>query len=123
MTGLGAAGLATGMAISNPSLEAYESYATLTLGNYLNDALCDAVPPALEAVLGQPCAEMVQTSQAILPQIILDHTQRYNFGLFSLYTTVFGGARGGILPSYQVDTIGVFGRFYTIRTRQTQGKY
>ncbi|NMF83427.1 DUF4359 domain-containing protein [Nodosilinea sp. P-1105] len=121
ITGLAVAGLAGGMVATNPGPEAYGDYAYRTLTEYVSGNLCDNLPPVLGSMLGTSCEDLVQTTQVVTPQMILDRTQRYNLGLFSLYRTTLGLPVEGVLPTYQADTIGVFDRFFTVRVEQIDG--
>lgn len=116
--GLAVAGLAGGMALTNPGPDAYVDYAHRTLTDYVRANVCDSLPPALGAALGMSCEDLVEATQVVTPQMILERTQRYNLGVLSLYRTTLGLPVAGVLPTYQVDTIGVFGQFVTIRAGQ-----
>ncbi|NJL45879.1 MAG: DUF4359 domain-containing protein [Leptolyngbyaceae cyanobacterium SM2_3_12] len=119
ITGLVVTGLLGGMAWFNPSLEDYEAYASQTLNRYLTTTVCERLTP-MEVLLNQSCEQILGANQEAFEALIHSHTQRYNLGLFSLYQTRLGLPIAGILPAYQVNTIGVLGRFYILRVTQVK---
>jgi hypothetical protein len=107
--------VAVGMAATNPDPFEYEQYAASRLSVYLEDQLCSDLPAFLPQVLQAQCATLLQQNQATLQEIIRSRTQRHNFLLFSHYRTTLAVPGSDLLPSYQVDSLGVFNRFFTYR--------
>lgn len=113
-----AGAVAAGMAATNPNLLDYEQYATQKLSEHMETQLCADFPAALTQFLQVQCSDLLQQNQAAIQDVIRRHTQRQNFFLFSLYKTTFAVPGVDILPSYEVDTLGVFNRFFTYRAVQ-----
>lgn len=131
--GVGAAiaigGLGTAMALTNPSPQRYQTHATEELVDYLQNTFCDDLPNLFGQDLQDECVELVDERRPQLSQMIADNTQRRNFLFLSQYHTelrpeemlpseVQAFVPAGVLPSYQVDTIGAFQRFWLYRARQ-----
>lgn len=114
---LGGLGL-TGLAVTNPSLPAYEAYAVDQISAYAENQLCQDVPAALTQFLQGQCSDLLHQHRTALQGIIHDRTQRHNFILFSLYETTFAIPGLEILPTYQVNTLGIFNHFFIYRAAQ-----
>jgi hypothetical protein len=96
-------------ALTNPSRAAYETYATEQASGFLLKEVCGKnlrVPEVLQQALSQGCESLSQGSNATLNRFIHQHTEHYNFGVFSLYTTE--------LPGYQLRTIGLWHNFFIV---------
>lgn len=106
--------LAGSLAWLNPDQEAFESYATQQLSGYIEDNLCKDLAAPLEPFIVLPCEKLLDENQDLLDRLIRDRTQRYNYVLFSIYRTTLILPLEGILPSYHIDTLGIWGQFYTI---------
>ncbi|HEY9736075.1 MAG TPA: DUF4359 domain-containing protein, partial [Trichocoleus sp.] len=106
------------MAATNPDPLDYEQYAVQKLSEHMEAQLCADLPAALTQFLQVQCSELLKQNQAAIEEVIRRHTQRQNFFLFSLYKTTFAVPGVDILPSYQVDTLGAFNRFFTYRAVQ-----
>jgi hypothetical protein len=110
--GVAAAGVGALMvssALTNPSRPAYETYATEQVSGFLLQEVCRKnlhVPQILQQALLQGCKSLSQGGKTELQQFIHQHTERYNFGLLSLYTTE--------LPGYQLRTLGLWGHFFIL---------
>ncbi len=101
---VGVVGLGVAMAIANPSPEAYYEYATMRMTEYLNNVACEKVPMGKK-----PCLSLVRSAQPQISQLISQNSERYNFFLFSIYTTKFSLP---LLPTYQFETLGALQNFY-----------
>ncbi len=110
------AGIGITMAVTNPSLPAYEVYAVQRLTEYLKSDVCPQVPEVFGNILQRNCAKIVDSSQAQMRLIITQATQQQNFVFFSIYRTDL--SLNPLLPSYQFETVGVFNNFYTYRAQQ-----
>ena len=119
------AGLGVSMAVTNPGPEEYEAYATKQLTRYLRqegDSLCEQVevPEFLTDLVGDQCPELLNSvlknNQGELQALISRGTQRQNFGVLSIYRTNLEIST--VLPRYEVETVGVFRRFYIYRAER-----
>lgn len=118
---VGTAGLvaiAVSMAATNPDRAAYEKYATEQLSAYLRDSLCRDLPAELGNFLQEQCQTLVQNNPALIQELIRRNTQTQNFGLFSHYRTQFAVPGLVMMPSYEVDTVGIWNQFITYRAEQ-----
>jgi hypothetical protein len=103
-----------GMAITNPSLEDYQDFATLRLALYLKENACKQLPRDLGEFVLQHCQTVSKTLIDIgrpqLKQFIGDKTVRHDFLLFSIYETTI--ALDASMPIYEFETIGMMQYFY-----------
>lgn len=110
----------TALALTNPSQSEYENYATQRLSSYLNRTICADLPAGLGSLLEQKCRAALQANQHNLRTVIQDNTQARNYLLFSIYSTRFIVPELEMLPSFQVETVGVLSQFFTYKiTQQT----
>jgi hypothetical protein len=100
--------LGAAMAVTNPTPGAYSRYATHQLTHYAESNICAEAPTAFD--LRKECRSLLKSNQAEIEDFIITHTDRRNFFFFSVYTTDLEIA--SFLPSYQVQAIGLFQRFY-----------
>ncbi len=110
--------VAGSLAWFNPDQQAFERYAARQLSSYLKDNLCEDFVSPLEIFINLPCEALVIENQDLLNRLIRDHTQRDNYLFFSIYHTTVMLPSGGILPSYEIDTLGIGGQFYPIYAGQ-----
>lgn len=116
---LAALGLAGGALIAtNPAPPVYEQYAVKTLSAHLETRLCSDIPPLLSEILPGSCRDLLVQHQSSLQALIRSQSQRRNFWLFSLYRTTLAVPGLPMLPTYQVDTLGIFNQFFTYRAVQ-----
>ena len=111
LTTFGAASFAclgAAMAFTNPSPTAYSRYATHQLTHYAESNICAEAPTAFG--LKEECRSLLKSNQAEIQRFIVSNTDRRNFFFFSVYTTDLEIA--SFLPSYQLQTIGIFQGFY-----------
>ncbi|MEO1211594.1 MAG: DUF4359 domain-containing protein [Cyanobacteria bacterium J06638_20] len=122
-------GVAIAMAVTNPKQDRYNAYATDQLINYLKDTFCDDLPSLLGSELEESCLELVDESQPRIAEIISENTQHRNLVVLSLYTTQLQPAEllpedvraffpTNLLPTYEVETVGAFQRFWVYETTQ-----
>ncbi|MEL6381821.1 MAG: DUF4359 domain-containing protein [Cyanobacteria bacterium J06626_18] len=110
-----------GLVVTNPEPDVYELYAQEQAEQYLSNQVCNDLLEELDDLFsGAQCGELVQTFEPTIQALIRDRTQRLNLGVASIYRTTFGIAELPMLPSYQVETVGIFGKFITYRATQVQ---
>ncbi len=100
--------LGAAMAATNPTPAAYSRYATQQLTHYTESNICAEAPTAFG--LKEECRSLLKSNQAEIQSFIMSHTDRRNFFFFSVYTTDL--AIASFLPTYQLQTIGLFQGFY-----------
>lgn len=108
---VGAAVLGLAMANTNPSQTKYEEYAVETLSEYLKNNVCKKSPNLLENLIQLNCAQVVETVNPQMREIISRSTSRQDFILFSVYRTDL--TLNNWVPSYQFETVAAFDNFYT----------
>ncbi len=110
--GIALVSLSAVMAVTNPGDDAYEGYATQALITYADQKICSKAP----AVFGvrDECRSMLKSNRSQVTKLIADGTHHQNFVFFSIYTTNLSVA--AFLPSYRVQTIGVFNQFFIYET-------
>ena len=111
LIGLGAIAILT-----NPREQGYQKYASSTLNTQLKDKVCTEVAEELGAWLEGQCHIIVNTASPYLSEVIARQTRRQNFLLFSIYQADL--PLPSPLPNYYVETIGIFGNFYTYKAEQ-----
>ncbi|MBE7379783.1 MAG: DUF4359 domain-containing protein [Leptolyngbya sp. SIO1E4] len=109
-----------GLVVTNPDLDAYEQYASRQAEQYLTEEICTELPKEVNDLLGGQCVEVVQTLQPNVERLIRDRTERLNLGVASIYRTSLGIPELAMLPRYEIETIGILGRFITYRATQVQ---
>jgi Domain of unknown function (DUF4359) len=109
--GVGLVGLGAVMAVTNPGEAAFEEFAV----QKLKTDGCKEIP----IMLRDRCPSFVDDNQAQLKKLIIQNSDRKNYFLFSLYSTnlsvrsVFPGIPFIVnVPSFQLETVGMFGKFY-----------
>jgi hypothetical protein len=115
---LGGTGL---MVLTNPSEEAFEEFAV----QQIRTEGCQEVPQFIR----EQCPQFVQDNQEQLKKLILQSTDRQNFWLFSIYRTNLS-TRSIVpnlpifldLPAFQLETVGMFGKFYIYQAEETRKK-
>jgi len=122
-------GVAIAMAITNPKQDRYNVYATEQLTTYLKTTFCDDLPGLLGNELETQCVALVDESEPRIADIISNNTERRDLFVLSLYTTqlqpadllpeeVQGFFPTNLLPTYEVEAVGVFQRFWVYETTQ-----
>ncbi|MBW4539289.1 MAG: DUF4359 domain-containing protein [Myxacorys chilensis ATA2-1-KO14] len=109
--GAGLAGLGAVMALLNPKEAAFEEFAV----RKLKTDGCKEIP----SMLREQCPGFVETNKAEIKKLITRNSDRQNYFFFSIYSTnlsarsLFPGVPFFIkLPSFQLETVGMFGKFY-----------
>ncbi len=99
------------MALLNPEEAAFEEFAV----RKLKTDGCKEIP----SILREQCPEFVETNKAEVKKLITRNSDRQNYFFFSIYSTnlsarsLFPGVPFFIkLPSFQLETVGMFGKFY-----------
>ncbi|MBF2088231.1 MAG: DUF4359 domain-containing protein [Synechococcales cyanobacterium K44_A2020_017] len=123
LLGASLVGLGGAMVITNPGQEAYEDYATQQLTLYLetrSDEICQDTPGFLQDLLQDQCGTLLRSlldsNQNQVRQIISRSTERQNFYVLSIYKTNL--QIHDMLPSYYVESVGVFQNFYIYTAEQ-----
>ena len=109
--GLGAIAFAT-----NPQTPSYRKYAGATLKEQLKQKVCIQIAEELGAWLERQCYTIVDTSSPYLAEVVERQTTRRNFLLFSIYQANI--SLPSPLPDYHVETLGIFGTFYTYQAKK-----
>ena len=119
--GLVLAGGVAALAITNPTLEEYGTYAGEQLAAYATQEYCAQIPTFLPTLI-EECRALVEEQQPEVADLFLRQTRRQNFILFSLYTTDLSllnfSPLGISLPTYHFETLAVAGQFYTYEIRE-----
>ncbi|MFM7885987.1 MAG: DUF4359 domain-containing protein [Pseudanabaena sp.] len=95
------------MAVTNPSKNSYVDYAGDEVTRSGKNYLCTNMQITLQQQCQTAINLLISQGKPLLKQFIDSSTNQQNFGLFSLYTTVF--------PNRILITIAVFGNFYTFQ--------
>lgn len=111
---LGSAGL---MALTNPDETAFGEFAL----QQVKTQGCKEVPQ----IIREQCPQFVQDNQSQVKKLITQSTKRENYGLFSIYRTNLS-TRSIVpnlpifldLPAFQLETVGMFGKFYIYQAEQ-----
>lgn len=107
------------LALTNPDEQDFEAFAGERLVALADQELCDEGGlPMLARLLVQNCPELVRSQQGVLGKLAMAGTQRFNAGLFSLYSTQLGGQTllpGLRLPRYRTLTLAVAGQLVMLQ--------
>lgn len=109
--------MAGGLVVTNPPPNAYELYASEQAEKYLNDEVCNELPSGLSKFIGEECPKIAQKLKPEVERLIRDRTERLNLGVASIYRTSVSIPE---LIGYEVETVGILGRFITYRAAQTR---
>jgi len=125
LAALTAAGAALALAFTNPSPSDYEDHAGEQLVALLSKELCtsEGLPMVLRLWI-RDCPQLVASQRQALAQLAGRFTTRVNLGVASVYTTRVGGQQllpGFTLPTAEVVTLGVAGRFVLMRSDTDSG--
>lgn len=104
----GLVGLGIFMAMTNPDQSAYDTFTTQRLAAFLRENVCAEAPETFN--LRHDCLALIQNNRSQLQEFVSKNTYRRNFVFFSVYTTELSVAP--FVPTYRVQTIGVFNNFY-----------
>lgn len=111
-------GTVGGLVATNPSPTAYERYAVQQADRYLNESLCNELPPPLETLLQGQCGEVVTLARPQIPALVRNRTDRRNWGIFSIYRTTLGLPGLDFLPTYEIKTLAIAGQFVPISAEE-----
>lgn len=111
---------AGGLAATNPGPDDFQQFAGQRLVDTLTREICveNGLPLALRLLL-QNCPDLVASQQQVLGRIALDHSQRTNLGVASLYRTQLGGQQllaDLRVPRYEAITLAGAGQFVVVNT-------
>jgi uncharacterized protein YceK len=109
-------GLSALMLLTNPSSSASEQYAAEQVNDYMKNNVCSQKQAGIGEIFQSQCKLLIDTASPQLSKLIATKTHRQNFFLFSLYQTELSFPSP--LPSYQINTVGVFDRFFIYQTEQ-----
>jgi len=120
LAALTAAGAALALAFTNPTVNDYENHAGEQLVALLSKELCtsEGLPMVLRLWV-RDCPQLVASQRQALARLAGRFTSRFNLGVASLYITRVGGQQllpGFTLPTAEVVTLGIAGRFVLIRS-------
>jgi Domain of unknown function (DUF4359) len=127
ITGVGVLGLfllAVVMVKSNPSEASYQQYAVTELSSYVKSNVCkksldtniELLDKLIDNQVKNQCNKFVDVASPRVREIIAASTERHDFVIFSVYRTEF--KVNELLPSYKLETIGAFDKFYTYNAQQ-----
>ncbi|MBR8836597.1 MAG: DUF4359 domain-containing protein [Stigonema ocellatum SAG 48.90 = DSM 106950] len=119
MTYVGVVGLTVlglEMAKTNPSQAEYEDYAVQELTGYLKKNVCKKTTSILQKLIKFDCEKLVDSANPQMRDIIANSTERQDFVIFSIYRTDL--KLNSWIPSYKLETVGAFDKFYTYNTEQ-----
>ena len=109
-------GLGAIAAFTNPGEQGYKRYTSTILKERLEDEVCPEIAKDLGPWLEGQCYILVNTTSPYLAEAIAQQTKRQNFVIFSIYQADL--PLPSPLPSYQIATIGILGKFYTYQARE-----
>lgn len=112
--GIALVAVGAAMAITNPSQDDYETFATQQLTGYLQENVCVKAPS--EFGLQRDCQSLLKSKQSEIREFVATGTEQQNFIFFSIYRTNL--SLTSWLPSYRFETIAVFDRFYLYEAKQ-----
>lgn len=121
---LAIAGAGVAMAVTNPSPQEYEAYAREQLSTYLREEGCPQIPELFGLMSQDRCVALIESNQGELQKIVAENTIRQNFVVFSIYRTELSLNRylpflpGGLVPSYEFETVGAATTFYTYSAKE-----
>uniref|UniRef100_B8HRW3 DUF4359 domain-containing protein n=1 Tax=Cyanothece sp. (strain PCC 7425 / ATCC 29141) TaxID=395961 RepID=B8HRW3_CYAP4 len=99
--------LAAFLFVTNPDETDYEEFATRQATSFLHREICDRpgkVAPSFRQVFSAGCTTLTKQGAADIRRFVSYNTQRYNFILFSLYTTD--------LPLQRIKILGIGRTFF-----------
>jgi Domain of unknown function (DUF4359) len=111
--GIAILGLGGAMATTNPRDTDYEKYATTKLTQYLDENVC-----AEAGFLKQQCTDLLESGQLQLQQEIAKRTEKQNCFIFTIYKTELSVSFLPFVPSYHVETLGVFNSFHIYKLQK-----
>jgi len=82
--------------VTNPDQATYETYAVKRLSTYAKNDLCQDLPGTIEEFLSESCESLIDANQQSIQDV----------------------PAVAALPTYEVETLGIFNRFYIYRAEQ-----
>ena len=101
--------------LTNPGQQRYRQYVDAILETELKDRVCNQSEDLAEWLETQ-CYILVSTASPYLMEVVNQQTTRHNFLLFSIYQAEL--PLPSPLPTYHIETIGLFGNFYTYQAKK-----
>jgi len=122
---IGAAGI---LGATNPSMENYADFATKEAIIYLETDACTQKLPIVGNSFQDECIKTAQSpdTQARIRSLIIENTDRRNYGIFSLYKTdltvkdIVPFLPENLLPKYQAESVGVLKLFKTYGAKEAE---
>ena len=124
--GVAVTGSAAALALSNPSMADYQTFAGGQLVDLATEELCGqgGLPMLLQLWI-KDCPALISTQQPTLAALAGQFSTRMNLGVASVFTTEVGGQKilpALHLPRYRVTTLGVAGHFLPLDSRSLQAE-
>ena len=118
--GLTALALGGLLVATNPDEQDFQDFAGTYLVELASEELCasDGLPLAARLVVHN-CPQLVRSQGQALGRLAAASSRRYNFGLFSLYSTRIGGMDlmpGLSVPRYRALTLAGAGQLVVLQT-------
>ncbi len=117
VVGLAGVGLGVVLAMTNPSPAAFAEFAL----QRLREEGCQQIPFGLAS----QCPRFVDDNKAQIQQLMVEHTERQDFILFSIYQTHLSTRSlvpdfplMPMLPTFHFQTVGVLGNFYLFEAKK-----
>jgi hypothetical protein len=111
------AGLGVAAILTNPQSSDYEAYTGDRLNSYLKENMCaEEEQSGLGGILQSQCKLLLETATPQMGKLVTTQTERQNFFFFSFYESKL--SLPAPLPSYQVNSIGIFKQFFVYRSEQ-----
>ncbi|MBE9216550.1 DUF4359 domain-containing protein [Plectonema cf. radiosum LEGE 06105] len=104
------------MASTNPSRTEYEEYAAQRLNEYIKEEGCSKTPKLLDNLIKFNCANLIDSLNPQIKQIINASTQQRDYLLFSIYETDL--QINSLIPSYKFETVGALDNFFTYKAEK-----
>lgn len=116
------------LGVTNPSMNDYAGFATERALTYLEQDACTKKLPLIGNSFQDECVRTVKTPdfRENVYQLMLENTDRQNYGLFSLYKTdlsvqsIIPFLPNQVLPRYQAESIGILKLFRTYKTQENE---
>ena len=106
-----------GLALINPSTADFRGFAGDSLVEEIGKELCgEGGLPVLMRMAIHNCADLVQAQREALAAVVVSHTRRRNFGVFSVFDSELGGQLllGWQVPRFGSTVVAVAGQFVLI---------
>ena len=107
-----------GLALINPSTDDFRGFDGDRLVEEIGRELCgEGGLPMLMRLAIHNCADLVQAQREALAAVVVSHTRRRNYGVFSVFDSELGGhlLLGWQVPRFRSTVVAVAGQFVLIR--------